>query len=65
MMCVGIDLNRAWPLDWGARGGEGLTPDNPCAEDYPGEYPLQPPEVTPRRRRPLSVYCGVVYHGDN
>eukprot|EP00241_Pyramimonas_parkeae_P004383 CAMPEP_0114245908 /NCGR_PEP_ID=MMETSP0058-20121206/12163_1 /TAXON_ID=36894 /ORGANISM="Pyramimonas parkeae, CCMP726" /LENGTH=809 /DNA_ID=CAMNT_0001359025 /DNA_START=981 /DNA_END=3410 /DNA_ORIENTATION=- len=41
--CVGVDLNRNWPLDWGTRGGESVG-DSPCEGIYPGTQPLSETE---------------------
>eukprot|EP00873_Tetraselmis_striata_P012974 jgi/Tetstr1/433238/TSEL_022526.t1 len=34
--CVGIDLNRNWPVDFGERGGQSTSTDR-CEEIYTGE----------------------------
>lgn len=42
--CVGVDLNRNWPLDWGFRGVGGSIESSYCSELWHGEAPLSAPE---------------------
>lgn len=39
--CVGHDINRNWPFQWGGPGAS----SNPCAEDYCGESAGDAPET--------------------
>mmetsp|Transcript_16191 Transcript_16191/g.45135 ORF Transcript_16191/g.45135 Transcript_16191/m.45135 type:complete len:684 (+) Transcript_16191:3-2054(+) len=42
--CQGVDLNRNWPVDYGARGGQSVG-NNACAEDHPGQNYFSEPET--------------------
>lgn len=41
-VCMGVDLNRNFPVDW---GGSGSTSDNVCSEVYIGEHAASEPET--------------------
>jgi len=52
--CVGVDLNRNWPLDWGFRGVGGSIESSYCSELWHGEAPLSAPE-SQAVREPVRV----------
>lgn len=56
--CVGIDLNRNWPVDFGERGGQSTSTDR-CEEIYTGERYFEAEEVPGCRMlcTPSRPYC--------
>ena len=44
--CLGVDLNRNWPMDYGARGEDiGSSGSSSCDDTYRGSHFFSEPEV--------------------